>query len=185
MRRSAFLCVWRKRLDNPSVFLLLLALTALVSLTGCGQLTRSGTSGATTATTAALPSATAPPHASDIKGCPGGQAPGDAATFVPDVTVSQEASPAQPVALTHGQRLEIRLAPGAQWRLANAGFGSILTATSAEGWYNPAVNACIWRFTAASAGSVRLTFDGLVLCQPANLHCVATTDSATFTVDVR
>jgi hypothetical protein len=104
--------------------------------------------------------------------------------FVPAVTVTQDVDSAQPITLARGQHLEISLTPGVQWRLTSSDPDHALAAASAEGWYDASVSACIWRFTAVSNGTAQLSFSGLVLCQPPNLHCLAATETATFAVVV-
>jgi hypothetical protein len=107
--------------------------------------------------------------------------------FHPDViiTSSDDLGTAQSVSLTLGQRLEIRLDPTIQWSLTSADPGHILQSSAPEGWYDTSSNACVWRFVAVSAGSAQLTFSGLVLCQPADVHCVAVAETATVEVAVR
>ena len=90
----------------------------------------------------------------------------------------------QPIALTQGQRLEIRLDPSTQWSLTSADPAHVLQSSAPVGWFDATSNACVWRFVAVSSGSAQLTFSGLVLCGPANAHCVAAMERATFAVTV-
>jgi hypothetical protein len=157
-------------------------------LAGCGQVTRLGSAGPPAARSATPSVAQAPSagNGATANGCPTKQLPVTGGVFHPDliVTSSQDLGATQPIALTRGQRLEIRLDPTTQWSLTSADPDHILQSSALEGWYDAASNACLWRFVAVSAGSAQLTFGGLVLCGPANVHCVATMERATFAVTV-
>jgi hypothetical protein len=167
---------------------LALALGFSLLLAGCGQITRLG-SASPPAMQSATQSATQSPSAGNgatANGCPTKQLPAPGGVFHPDVIVtsSEDLGAMQPIALTQGQRLEIRLDPTIQWSLTNADPAHVLQSSAPEGWYDATSNACVWRFVAVSAGSAQLTFGGLVLCRPANVHCVAATERATFAVTV-
>lgn len=171
-------------LSVASGAILALALATLFLFVGCGQIARGALSGAlATATTSSGASATA--AAASLTGCPVKEAPPDAAALAPDVTVTHEIDSTQPVMLARGQHLEVRLAPGMQWRIARNDPSHVLAPASAEGWYDPSANVCVWRFAAVNSGRALLAFDGLIPCRPANLHCVAATDRVTFAVTVR
>jgi hypothetical protein len=121
-----------------------------------------------------------------LNGCLSQQIPSDVGVFHPDVivTYAQDQGAPQSVALAPGQRVEIHLAPGAKWSLIITDPTHILASTSSEGWYDPSSNACIWRFTAISAGDAHLAFKGPVLC-PSNIRCTAALELATFDVTTR
>jgi hypothetical protein len=170
----------------------LLALGVVLLLGGCGQVTHAGsasltaTQAATPATTPATTQAQSTGNSTLANGCPSKQIPVDSGLFRPDVTVtySQDQGVAQPVALTHGQRLEIQLSPNVQWSLTVADPNRVLEGMTPEGWYDASVNACLWRFAAISAGSVYLSFRGSILCL-SNLHCTAVSEQAAFEVTIQ
>jgi hypothetical protein len=167
------------------IFSLLAAVTLIALLAGCGQITQPGSDHPATNTTATqMP--TSVPTTAVANGCPSRQAPADAGAFHPDLTVaySLDQGAAQPVTLTHGQHLEIRLSPLNQWSLTITDPTHILASTSSEGWYDPSANACMWRFTAIGSGGAHLAFKGLVLCPP-NIRCTAALDLAAFDVTAR
>lgn len=163
--------------------LLPLALGLLALLSACGPVTVGGAGEAggavrATATMAAQAGSTA------VNGCPVKQAPADAAAFVPDVTVTEEGGLGQQITLARGQRLEIRLGPEVQWTLTVTDPTRILASTTAEGWYSPQLNVCIWRFSALTAGSAQLTFAGRFICQP-HTQCVTAVIAQEYDVTVR
>jgi predicted secreted protein len=166
--------------------LLILALGFL--LTACGQ-TAANSNTTVNASTAPVPSPT-PANKTNNQAaadCPVSQAPADAGAFKPDVIVSQNtqnAGATQPITLTQGQRLEIRLQPGFTWELTTADPNHILTPVGPGGWYNASVHACIWRFTAASRGSAQLNYQGALVCPPLEL-CPSVEQSASYALTVR
>jgi hypothetical protein len=154
-------------------------------LASCGQVTYSGSANFTT-TRAATPAPTQSQStggSATAYGCPSRQLPVDGGVFHPDVIVvyTLDQGAAQLVTLTHGQHLEIRLGPANQWSLTITDPSHILASTSSEGWYDLSANACVWRFTATSAGEAHLAFKGLFLCPP-KVHCKAALDLAAFDV---
>jgi len=161
---------------------LTVALALVLLVAGCGQAgAANGVTGGTLAQSSPASRATATKGAAprpttsrqkfggDETGCPATQAPADAAAFTPDVIVSQPSQATgapQPVTLARGQRLEVRLLPTYSWQLSMADPTAILAEVNPPGWYDSAVRACIWRFTARGTGSARLTFAGAAVCPP-------------------
>jgi hypothetical protein len=186
-----------------SALALTLALALALLVAGCGQAgaangvtggTRAQSSPASGATATATTKGAAPrattsgqKFGGDETGCPSTQAPADAAAFTPDVIVSQplQATGApQPVTLARGQRLEVRLQPTYSWQLTMADPTAILAGASPQGWYDSAVRACIWRFTARGTGSARLTFVGAAVCPPLQ-PCPSVEQAVIYAVTVR
>jgi hypothetical protein len=175
----------RQRQLRSLDLLTLLAITVLVPLlAGCGAAPMSGT-----VTTSGSPAPTATVvkyNSATPQGCPSGQSPIDAASFTPDVIVTQDAraaGTAQPVVLAPGQRLEIRLQPMFTWELKMSGAGNALAVTGPQGWYDASLKMCVWRFTAAGAGKATLAFDGDVVCPPLKL-CPSMEQSVAYRVTV-
>src|SRR5258708_32164896 len=78
----------------------ILLLALVLVLAACGQVTTAGLgSPSSTATSTALAQNGTPA----ANGCPAKQVPADGATFSPDVTVTQDATSPQPIALSRGQ----------------------------------------------------------------------------------
>ena len=168
---------------SASLPLMPVLILAAMLFAGCVQVTRSGNAGQTQ-TQSAIPS----PSTGDgvvVNGCPSKQLPVDRGVFHPDVTVtySLDQGVAQPVALTHGQVLEIHLNPDVQWDLTITDTDHALQGSTPAGWYDTSANACAWRFAANTAGAAHLAFKGPVLCPP-NIHCTAVLEQAAFDVTV-
>jgi hypothetical protein len=65
-----------------------------------------------------------------------------------------------------GDIIQIALPAGKyKWTLTSGG-GSSLQSDSPAGYYDSSANTCVWRFTAQSAGTTIVKFQGPVLCQP-------------------
>jgi hypothetical protein len=166
---------------------MLLVLGLAFLLAGCGQVMVSGQEMTGTPT---VPAATATP--AKITGrtsadCPLLQAPADAGSFQPDVIVSQDpqnAGIAQPITLTQGQRLEIRLQPGYAWELTVSDLNHVLSVPSPGGWYDGTAKACIWHFAAAGKGNAHLSFQGDIVCPPLEL-CPSSEQSAVYSVTIQ
>jgi hypothetical protein len=145
---------------NITPFAIVLALW----LTACGSTPVAGGSASPTSS-AASPSAT-----TQANGCPTQIIPVDpqpAATVV--VTQQNSGNPA-PITLNIGESMEIHLSSTLSWHLNVADPDQSLSAITPEGWYNESLPACVWRYSAAKAGSATLTFTGTVLC-PAGQQC--------------
>jgi hypothetical protein len=159
----------------------ILLLALVLVLAACGQVTTVEVgSPSSTATSTALAQNGTPA----ANGCPAKQVPADGATFSPDVTVTQDATSPQPIALSRGQRLEIRLDPQTQWKLSATDPNGALSVQPPEGWYDASLHACIWRFAARNPGSAHLLLSGLVTCEP-HPPCTAAVDTIEFDVTVR
>ncbi len=176
---------YARRSDGRLLILLLLALVFLLS--ACGQAPVQ--SNAAGNTTTPVPSPTPPKKIGEqaATDCPVSQAPADAGAFKPDVIVSQNAQnagTAQPITLTQGQRLEIRLQPGYNWELTVTDLNHILTLVAPGGWYDADAHACIWRFTAESTGNAQLNYQGTLICPPLEL-CPSVEQSAIYAVTIR
>lgn len=168
---------------SASLLLMPALMLAVSLLAGCAQVTRSGNAGQTQ-----TQSPTPSPSTRDsmvMNGCPSKLLPADRGVFHPDVTVtySLDQGAAQPVALTHGQVLEIHLIPNVQWGLTITDTDHALQGSTPAGWYDTSANACAWRFAANTAGAAHLAFKGPVLCPP-NIHCTAVLEQAAFDVTV-
>jgi hypothetical protein len=179
--------ITRRQLRSLARLTLLLITVLIALLAGCGQASMSGPV-ATGGSTAAPPTATsATINSASSTGCPLAHPPADAASFKPDVMVSQNAQSAgtaQPIILAQGQRLEIRLQSMFNWELTMTGASNSLAITSPRGWYDASVHACVWRFTAVGAGEVTLTYNGVIVCPPLKL-CPSVEQAAIYRVTVR
>lgn len=138
---------------------------------GGGYASATATASAATATSGgagsaggsgALPSDTT---VASANGCPARQPPSAAPSRPADVVASQSSGMDQQITLKQGQTVEIRLNPALRWSLTTSAVSSLLTPTQPNGWYDTAVNACVWRFTASAAGSADLAFSGMAICQ--------------------
>jgi hypothetical protein len=180
----------RRRISQRQVrsldLVTLLVITVLVSLlVGCGAApmrssTATTSSPAPTATSAKINGATS-------QGCASGQSSAGDASFKPDVVVTQDAQVAgttQPITLSLGQRLEIRLQSMFNWEQMAPDASIVLASAGAQGWYDASRNACVWRFTAVSMGDVTLTFDGVIVCPPLKL-CPSMEQSVAYRVTVQ
>lgn len=180
-------CISRRERWCPDRLPILLILALVLLLAGCGQATVSSQVAVNTSTAPASTATPAKVNGATANGCPASQAPPDAASFKPDVIVSQNpqaAGAAQPITLTQGQRLEIRLQPGYSWELTIADQNHILVSTSPGGWYNASVNSCIWHFTAGGSGDAQLSYRGALICPPLKA-CPSVEQSATYHVTIR
>jgi hypothetical protein len=74
-------------------------------------------------------------------------------------------------ALRRGQVAEIRLTATIQWGVTQSAAG-ILASPQPQDWYDAAGAVCVWRYTAAQAGMVKLSFTGGPVCAP-NSACPA------------
>jgi hypothetical protein len=142
------------------------ALPAIVCLACLALLAACG-SGIGTGTSTAGGSPTGTPGFTGI-GCPSQLIPVDPPLHPPDVVLTQQSDPGstvKTVAVAVGQSIEIRLPASFSWRLSRAP-DSVLALQNPAGWYDSTLNACIWRFGAASTGTVDLDFAGAIVCEP-------------------
>ncbi|HEU5368629.1 MAG TPA: hypothetical protein VFU69_09200 [Ktedonobacterales bacterium] len=180
--------ITRRATRSDGRFFILLTLALVVLLTACGQAAANSN---TTVNTSPAPVPSPTPankiNNQTVADCPVSQAPANAGAFKPDVIVSQNAQnagTAQPITLTQGQRLEIRLQPGYNWELTITDLNYVLTLVGPGGWYDADSHACIWRFTAASRGSAQLNYQGTLVCPPLEL-CPSVEQSAIYAVTIR
>jgi hypothetical protein len=173
-----------RSLDLPTLCLII----AVVSLlAGCSKAPMSSPMAATRSQAPTSTATSAKINSTMPSDCLSGQSPTDAASFKPDVIVSQNsdaAGVAQSITLAQGQRLEIRLQSMFNWVLMISGTSNALAITGPQGWYNASLKMCVWRFTAIDAGEVRLDFEGTIVCPPLKL-CPSIEESATYQVTVR
>lgn len=145
---------------------------AFALLAGCG----SAASGA-----GAKVAATPAPGSADLNGCQVQAAGG--LLKVPDVTATQSETLPQPVSLTKGQILEIRLPATVRWSLNPADVSSVLNAESAQSLYEASDSSCMWQFTAKASGAIELDFSGGLVCSP-GAACPALARLMSFAVTV-
>jgi hypothetical protein len=159
-------------------------LLALALLAGCGQVTHAG--GTSQSATSSATQSQSTGNSAAANGCPSKQLPVDGGVFRPDVTTTynQDMGAAQPIALTHGQRLEIHLDPTVQWSLTITDPAHVVDGLTPAGWYDASLNACVWRFAVVGAGGAHLVFGGPIMCRP-NIHCTAVLERVAFDVTAR
>lgn len=146
---------------------------ALALLAGCG----SAASGA-----GAKVAATPVPGSADLNGCQVQAAGG--LLKVPDVKATQDTTTQpQPISLTKGQVLEIRLPATIRWSLNPTDVSSILNAESAQSLYEASDSSCMWQFTAKASGAIELDFSGGLVCSPGEA-CPAVARLTSFAVTV-
>lgn len=151
-----------------------LALAAiLAALAGCGVTTGPGgeqgasTSPSPTGTTQVSPTATTRPAAtktatsSSATPCPASdQGPGNPALILTPPTPDRSGS-------AHvGDMVQVRLPTTTKWSFTSAQPTGTLTATQPSGALIRSVNACVWSFRAAAAGTATLSFIGQAICEP-------------------
>lgn len=114
-------------------------------------------------------------------GCPG---PNQIVSRAPaSVLVSANGSTRQ-VTLKVGQTLEVQLPFGRKWSLFPQS-ADTLSMTTPAGYGDVTVQSCIWRFTAAHAGSTTVTFDFAPLCPPTAAQCSQLAGRSSFTITVQ
>ena len=149
-----------------SLFLAFLLLTLMSIVAACGTNSSSGTTSGSTGSSPAQPSPTAVKGYGTAQGCPS------------DMVVSTAPSTANVVVKpnqTHstitakvGDIVEIRLPFGQKWSGPTTSVGSLeIQQPSGYAWKTDKV--CVWRFTAKSAGTTNLEFQGRALCKPGQL----------------
>ncbi len=115
-----------------------------------------------------------------LTGCPGAAAqpnwPSNAALTI----VPAEANAIKSIAI--GSDLEVVLPANAVWKF-NHQNGSLKMLQPA-GYYDSTRSACIWRFTAQSAGQSQLYFTRQMLCKPGNV-CSGIIILYTFTIQAQ
>jgi hypothetical protein len=155
-------------------------------LAACGRTTNAGggNAGSTATTTAATATtkATATAIASTKNGCPSQQAPTTPLPAASTVKTQGGASPAQ-ITLNINQTVEIHLPGTFRWGGGPNDPNHILGVTAHEGWFDQASHNCIWRYTAAKAGTATMIFSGTFLCD-AGKPCPAIATVAEYDITV-
>jgi hypothetical protein len=149
-------------------------------LVGCGSTIYTAGAGVTSAASTSASStkiastATSTPRVvggAQLNGCPVQQVPANA-SIRGDVIVSSGAGEAafgqgsQQAQLRKGQTLEVQLPAAERWRVVMQAPGQVLTPATSNGWYDPSLRACVWRFTASATGNASLQFAGTAVCAP-------------------
>ncbi|HEX9068540.1 MAG TPA: hypothetical protein VF807_07200, partial [Ktedonobacterales bacterium] len=118
----------------------LVALMCAGLFAGCAPTAVASRPAASQTAPSAAPTATRTAKSGEAtaNGCLGGQAPANAASFAPDVTVVEDSQEQRSLTLRQGQRLEIRLDAQMQWVLSGSGAQNALTSSGPGGWYDPA-----------------------------------------------
>lgn len=154
-----------------------LALAALLAmLAGCGVTTGAGgEQGASEApsptgttqsaevspTATSRPAATKTATASSAMPCPASdQEAGNPALILTPTTPNRSG------AAHIGDIVQVRLPTTTKWSFTSAQPAGALTATQPSGVLIHAVNACVWSFQAAAAGTATLSFIGQAICEP-------------------
>lgn len=159
-----------------------LTIGALI-LTACG--TNSTTTGSNPATgTVSTPSPT--PTIQTVRGYGAAYGcPSDAVISAAPAVANIIVRPGQAhttFSIQQGNVVEVQMPFGIAWRgPAVSGEGLQLQSPAGYAW-KPS-NACIWRYVAKSAGTVKFTFSGMVLCKQ-NLHCALAEVLDEFTINV-
>ena len=81
-----------------------------------------------------------------------------------------------------GDVMEVQMPFGIAWKGPDLSGGTVQLQSPAGYVWKPS-NACIWRYIARNAGTVKLTFFGTVLCKK-NLHCALAEVINEFTIKV-
>jgi hypothetical protein len=138
---------------------LLAAMIGLLAACGPSTVGSGGTNGSNQASATATAAALA-----SLNGCPSQETP--TGIKPADVVLTQNGGFDQSASAKQGQILEIRLLATMRWSLATANAGPALAPESPAGWYNRALGACIWRFSANAAGTATLQYTGTPVCAP-------------------
>lgn len=151
-----------------------LMVLCLFILAGCGYSnsdqgsTTAGNGGGSTGKPIATPTA-APPQSTangNAQGCP------DNTVYTTDpAKANVVVTPASANTTVHahvGDVIEIRLPFGKRWTGPNSSQGN-LTLQQPAGYGVKSYNACVWRFTAHSAGTTSLQFTSRALCKPGQM----------------
>ena len=82
-----------------------------------------------------------------------------------------------------GDMVQVRLPTTTKWTFQSSQPTGMLTTTQPSGVLIHSVNACVWSFQAASAGTVSLPFIGQAICEPGK-PCPNYRIAMTFTVTI-
>lgn len=151
-----------------------LGLATALGLAGCGA--SSSAANGTPATTIT------PTRA--MNGCPSQLIPVDGAPHADVLVTGQNDAPNQSVKLRVDKSIEVRLSAGIIWHLATTDATGVLSASAPQGWFDSGHLACVWVFTANTAGQATLMFSGGLLCAP-DVACPTIAAAQTYTVQVQ
>ena len=167
---------------QSQVFIASFVLLLVLVLSACG--TNGTTSGSASGTTTSTPGATA--TATQAQGTKDG---------CPNTTVVTTAPPAATIVLTssqsgatinakQGDTIEINLPFGHLWQGPTNASLSPLAVQGPAGYAYSSARSCVWRYVAASTGTVHLNFVGRPICQK-NQACPMYLMDVPFTIDVK
>jgi hypothetical protein len=168
----------------PSRLAVVMMLMASWILAGCGVTTGATQSSVGAPATSAPTSTSSKINDAASNACPVAQAPPDAYTFGPEITLNEVGGAIQTAALHAGQRLEIHLDSQVQWALRMDDPNHILTSAQSQGWHEVASNSCVWRFTAQAVGDAQLIFTGTLPCPPLKT-CPSSDRSMTYRLSIQ
>ena len=119
-------------------------------------------------TSAAGPTLTPAPAATvgaSGNGCPAQQPPASAAN-PPDVVATAGVACGATASLCACQVLEVRLAANLRWSLTVQDPAGALAPAAPNGWFDAALQSCVWRFTGQATGAANLAYNGRAICKP-------------------
>lgn len=164
------------------------ALAAMMLLGACGVTTTQGIGGsepqATATVTRAPATPTVAPTGTLAPGSVGCAAPKPGVTIPPASVTLPPRQATDTVVVRVGQTVGVDLPATFRWVLQRADPTHALTPLGAQGVLNQANKTCDWRFLAANAGRVTLSFTGVFQCPP-RMMCPALAIDYTYTLDVR
>jgi hypothetical protein len=82
-----------------------------------------------------------------------------------------------------GQLIELRLPATTRWNLSTRPTESVLQVQQPESWYDGTRAVCVWRLSAAGAGTTRMALTGGLVCPP-NTACPAIAAIAQYEITV-
>jgi hypothetical protein len=157
--------------ERLGVFGYLVLLLLLAACAPAGGSTSAGAQPVQASPTAAnaspTPAPSPTPGSPQLNGCPAKQPPAGAQGHAADVVVTERGTEdSQPITLTTGQTLEVRLPAIMRWRMILQDTSAVLSTNEATGWYDATLKDCRWLFTALKAGGAALSFTGTMVCAP-------------------
>lgn len=172
------------QIQKKWIFFVCLLVIGALMLTACGY---NGTTSGSNPTTGATPSAPSPtPTIKTVRGYGATYGcPSDAVVSVAPTVATITVRPGQghtTFSVQQGNVVEVQMPFGIAWRGPDVSGGGLQLQSPAGYAWKP-VNACIWHYVAKNAGTMKLTFDGSVLCKQ-NLHCALAEVIDEFTIKV-